>query len=45
MKKDSQKIVLVDELLHQKLLILKASKNFKSLSKVIEHCLNAVNER
>jgi hypothetical protein len=45
MKKDSQKIVLIDGLLHQKLLILKASKNFKSLSETIGYCVNKTEEK
>lgn len=37
MKKSSQKIIVVDEQLHQKLLILKASKGFKNLSETIKY--------
>jgi predicted CopG family antitoxin len=36
MKRNPPKMVLVEETLHQKLLILKASKGLKSLSEVIE---------
>jgi predicted CopG family antitoxin len=39
MKRNPPKMVLVEETLHQKLLILKASKGLKSLSEVIEWLL------
>lgn len=45
MKKDSQKIICVDKELHQKLLLFKASKEFKNLSQTIEYCLNRVEEK
>jgi hypothetical protein len=45
MKKDPQKIVLVDQSLHHKLLMLKAEKNFKSLSDTIEFYVCNIKEK
>ena len=42
MKKASTKIIQVDELLHQQLLILKASNGFKNLSQTIRYYLHKV---
>jgi len=45
MKKDPQKIILVDKPLHHRLLVLKAEKNFKSLSETIEYCISVSGEK
>ena len=40
MKKNPQKMVLVDEILHHKLLVMKSMGSFKSLSDVIKHLID-----
>lgn len=42
MKKNPQKMVLVDETLHHELLIMKSMGSFKSLSDVIKHLIAPV---
>jgi hypothetical protein len=42
--KKLQKIVSIDEQLHQKLLVLKASRGFKSLSETIKYFVDTAVE-
>jgi hypothetical protein len=43
--KNQQKIICVGKELHQRLLLFKASKEFKNLSQAIEYCLNRAEEK